>query len=195
MRRICVDFDGVLCDVHRLALALLNREFKTNFVVEDWDHWFWSYEAFGKEPFWETWDFIAEHDLRLGLPPFPDAIDTIQKLVVLGHDVDVVTGNRTPGALSIRKWLDMHGLSNLKLIHQEPGDWTWKGDLEYDVFVEDAPPFFEKVPEYPKAGERLWIVFDRPWNRKMEEDGVRVRRAFNWVDVLRLIVEWEAKRG
>ncbi|MCQ2506332.1 MAG: 2-dehydropantoate 2-reductase [Lachnospiraceae bacterium] len=134
-------------------------------------------------------------DNLLSLGEIPGAVAVLNKWVDDGFEVEVVTGRPYSAYEATRKWLDMHNLSRLKLIHVDKygRDEFFRTasnigveeflTYHYDLCIDDSPYSFELLD---KLKDCHVAVFDQPWNRNEKLNPAKFTRCLNWEDVDKL---------
>ena len=144
--RIYVDFDDCLCETGRafskLALEMFNKH-----VPYDQIHYFeLDREMFNKHVPYEQIHYFEldrsfeldakqydrlmrrahEPQVLLSFDATPGAAQTINEWISCGHEVSIITGRPSSVYETSRKWLDEHGLENVRLYCLNK---IWKGFL------------------------------------------------------------------
>ncbi|MCX8187819.1 MAG: hypothetical protein N3F65_04330 [Nitrososphaeria archaeon] len=166
--RIAVDLDGVLADSIRLWIKLWNKRtgqsLTYNEIVE-WD--FWQKLGLSENEFmrilnevWRMWKIIP--------PTEPNIGEKVAKISSLGK-IDIVTARPRGTEQYVLKWLEMHKIPYSEYVWVRSG--KMKPKLGYEVFIDDSPLIVDKCVFY----RRKLLLYDRPWNRGIEEN-IYVRR-------------------
>ncbi|MCR5301805.1 MAG: 2-dehydropantoate 2-reductase [Lachnospiraceae bacterium] len=191
---IYVDYDDCLCETARNFTGLVAELFKKNVPYEN-------VRFFNLQKTFELTDeeyekmMIRSHTAEeiLSLKETPGASDTIRDWIACGHNVSVITGRPYSSFEPSRKWLDDHGLADVKLycfdkygrdnyikngaFNLSPEDYR---KMKFDYAIEDSPHafrFFDHLPELKV------LVYDRPWNHEYPLPGDNYFRCFNWDDI------------
>ncbi len=178
--KIAVDLDGVLAESMVVWCELANREFGTSLKLVDLDSWAsWKKFPISKNDFyrildesWEDWKQI---------PPTEPSIAAKVALIEKFGTVDVVTGRSERTEKAARKWIKSQNIVYSKFV-RVPG-WREKADLNYNVFIDDAPDLM------PLISRRLlpWaILYERPWNRTVPELR-KILRVKSWNQIPKLL--------
>ena len=125
------------------------------------------------------------------------ASEVISGWISRGYDVSVITGRPFSAYESSRKWLDEHGLKDVRLyclnkygrdsfiynseFNLELEDYY---KMEFDFAVEDSPKAFKFFDHLPNLKV---LVFDRPWNRDIEFKGNNYIRCLGWDNIREIV--------
>ena len=168
MLRIALDLDGVLADTMRLWIKLWRRRTGQMIEFEDLDEWdFWRRLGISEGKFmdvmndaWRLWRIMPPTESSLS--------DKVRKIKRFGR-VDIVTARPRVTERYVLNWLRLHEIPY--------DEYVWirscreKPRLNYDVYIDDSPLI---VDGCMRRG-RLLILYDRPWNRRVQEN-IHVRR-------------------
>lgn len=178
--RIAVDLDGVLAESMVVWCERANREFGTKYKLEDLNSWsWWRKSPISKEDFYRILD-DSWQDWK-NIPPTESLIASKVSRIGKFGQLDVVTGRSKNTAEAARNWIDDQKIPYNRFVRVE--GWREKADLNYDVFIDDAPDLM------PLLSRRLvpWaILYERPWNRSVPELR-KILRASSWVQIPRLL--------
>ncbi len=167
--KIAVDVDGVLADVIVAWLDIYNADHHNSVRKEEVNHW----DFFGSlkidrmefdrifELAWKNWRAI---------PPCEERLDQrVKDLNKLG-EVSIVTARSTTSIPNVKAWLNDRMIFYNEMIVVDYG--PLKSALDYDIFIDDSPLNAKNIS---KSG-KLVLLYDQPWNRDIEGEGiVRVR--------------------
>jgi uncharacterized HAD superfamily protein len=178
--KIAVDLDGVLAESMVVWCELANREFGTSFKLDDLDSWsWWRNSPISRDDFyrildesWEEWKQIP--------PTEPRIASWVSRIRRFG-ELDVVTGRSQKTVEAAKKWVDYQKVRYNRFVRVS--GWREKADLDYDVFIDDAPDLM------PLISRRLtvWgILYERPWNQTVP-DLRKVLRAKSWKQIPRIL--------
>ncbi|MFQ6134347.1 MAG: hypothetical protein ACE5KU_00840 [Nitrososphaerales archaeon] len=156
--KIALDVDSVLADVIITWLKVYQKLYGGRLKKADVNTWdFWkklnlSRRQFG-DIFTETWNRWEQ------IPPTEeDLAEKVIKLRALGT-VDIVTGRSIETVPHVKEWLNRHNIEYEKFVRVPTN--SFKGDLEYDVFIDDSPHNVIGA-----AGKnRYSLLYDQPWNQ------------------------------
>lgn len=172
-KKILVDVDGTIADIHALFTKRVSDEFNTDFSVEDIKGW--GFEGKAAElglstracidllhKLWvDNWESVALLDASVGA-----VFNTLKQK----YKIDIVTASAVPEI--INKWIIKNNIPHDSFIAHGS-----KHELDYDFYIEDNPNLHDKL----KPGQML-MLYDRPWNRKVPEKKNVVRfNKFNQV--------------
>ena len=195
---IYVDFDDCLCETARsfskLALEMFDidvpyegvRYFNLKMAFDLNDEQYKALLIRGHEP-----------DILRGYEETPGAAKAVNEWVAAGHNVSIITGRPSDSFEVSREWLDVHGLSDVRLFCLDKygreqliknSEFNLTMDdyykMSFDYAVEDSPSAFKFFGHLPNVKV---LVFDRPWNRECEFPGDNYRRCFDWKEIRKII--------
>lgn len=189
--RFYVDFDDCLCETARafsdLAVEMFDKRIPyENIGFFDLDKSF----DLNKEQFEQFMKRGHEPEVLLSYKETPGASQVVNEWLSAGHEVSIITGRPYSAYEPSRKWLDDHGLKDVKLYCLDKygrdsfvknGDFSLKLEdyykMEFDYAVEDSPKafkFFDHLPDLKV------LVYDRPWNRGCEFPNGNYKRCVDW---------------
>jgi len=92
--RLGIDLDGVVANFTQGWMNFYNRDFGTNLVIADSQHWgdlvgLTHFKHINE--FWEWSSDLDGHSVFWHLDPFPGAVEAIRSLVDEGHQIVVIT--------------------------------------------------------------------------------------------------------
>lgn len=190
-RTIYVDMDDVLCETARQFLAVIEREFGKQVVYEkltDFD--FETSCELTPEERAKLYQTVHHADEILCIEPIPEAIDVLNRWVLAGYEIAIVTGRPPDTVAASIEWLarckvpyhsftvvDKYGrfqtenTIGLSLAELATKQFCWA--------VEDSFPmakFLATTMNLPVA------LLDRPWNREAVEHP-NIRRYSHWREI------------
>ena len=192
--KIYVDFDDCLCETAR-AFSKLSEEMFGKIVPYERIRFFELDKSFGlnNEEYERFMLKGHEPEELLSIEETPGASAAINEWIACGHEVSIITGRPFSAYEPSRRWLDEHGLQNVRLycLNKYGRDSFIKGSdfsleledyykMNFDYAVEDSPKafrFFDHLPDLKV------LVFDRPWNRESEFPNGNYKRCFDWEDI------------
>ena len=192
--KIYVDFDDCLCETARSFSELALEMFGKNVPYEDIRYFDLDKSFNLNQQEFERF-MIRGHrpEVLLSYRETPGASEVIREWIACGHDVSIITGRPFSAYEPSRKWLDDHGLENVRLYclnkYGREGfieDSNFSLELEdyykmsFDYAVEDSPKafrFFDHLPDLKV------LVFDRPWNRACEFPNRNYKRCSDWESI------------
>lgn len=198
-RRAGVDVDGVLADLHRRFLYLLNKDAakardatgayyrpSTLEDVTDWDTWkalpilrditarFG--EDYASALCWRYFDlaWLSPHKMK-PIPGAPEAMRALSKRSDL--EIEILTSRRPESTGDMMAWLSMQRIPATAVVtldahHRYKSD---KSRRSYDVFIDDSPGLARRMAGHPDS---TLLLFDRPYNQGTYTPNVR--RVGNW---------------
>lgn len=194
--RIALDVDDVCLEFNKMLCTKIAEEFSTVIDIEDITHWDWWNDtcdiAFPKNNMWE-W-LKSNPSYWAEAPPMPGALNGIKELKRKGHTVHLVTSKPDWARQSMWAWLAKHNptVDGITIVTsrgnklQHPQSKLQAVGHLHDMIIDDKA---ETCLEWEKTGKAV-ILFDRPWNRDVEESS-NLRRAKNWTEILRLVEMFE----
>jgi uncharacterized HAD superfamily protein len=201
-RRIYVDLDDVLAQTGRMFLRVLAEEFGREVLFEE-IHSYHLGDSFRLSPA-ELSEFmrLAHEPEALGsVLPMPGAVEVLTDWRRRGYEVFIVTG-RPPTTREVTiGWLERHAVpySEFRLLdkysefyrgeHGTPSGALSLAELpglDFCLAVEDFPGTSEHLARELRVPVAL---FDRPWNREVEEigpdGGAPIVRCRDWAEIRR----------
>lgn len=197
--RIGLDLDGVVYDFVAAHRDYLTAESDHDVDVLEllpeptswsvWDCW-----PISRETWQRTFDegvacgaiFTGGHRYA-----YPGAVEAVQGLAWVGHDIHVVTHRPARAVAATAEWL-----ADVNLPHTSLTFAADKSTVPVDVMIEDN---VDNALAVVNAGGRA-ILFDRPWNRTWKFDGqvadvdehadvksTRIIRCHTWEDVIDVV--------
>lgn len=198
--KIYVDFDDCLCETARsfadLAIEMFGKRvpyekirfFELNKSFELNDEEYDRFMQKGHEPY-----------VLLSYKETPGASEVINEWLASGHDVSVITGRPYSAFEPSRKWLDDHGMKDVRLycLNKYGRDsFIYNSDfsleledyykMKFDFAVEDSPKAFKFFSHLP---DLKVMVFDRPWNREVEFPNGNYIRCIDWQMIRKYVAE------
>ncbi len=163
--RLGIDLDGVVCDFNagwmRLHMAEFGSELHPEMVVT-WNN---LHELGGfadMESFWRWAQGNADRpSIFRHLEPYPDAIETLQRLREVGHDVIVVTAKPRWAIPDTLRWIADHDLPTNE-IHIRFRKYV----VDCDVYLDDSPIVLPELVEHRPSATVCRMI--RPWNEPVE---------------------------
>ena len=167
--KIGIDIDGTLAEPMEILCGIYGIE-----IPDKWNY----FQTIGEsEKFNKDFESVWRYDWKSVPLIENDSPTIIDKILNLGHSVDIVTAGY--GEFK-QKWLKMHKFQYGNIIDVEHG--IDKAKYDYDVFIDDAPPNFDA---FMKAGKTC-AVFDRPWNVDIYAE-FRIRSIGEIIPILSII--------
>jgi 5'(3')-deoxyribonucleotidase len=155
--RIYLDMDGVLVDLMAGWMPYLNEVSGKDVKIEDVN--MWGIESVYDIPFVVARKPLDEPGFWEGLPPYHGAVNFVETLEEMGHDV-YIASTPFPSWVCMwgkRMWVEEHLTflppTRLCLIHD-------KHLLRGDMLVDDKP-------ENLVAFQGLRVLFNQPWNQNL----------------------------
>lgn len=192
--RIYVDYDDCLCETARSFSKLAVEMFGKNVAYEEIKY-FDLYKSFdlNHEQFEDFMMRGHQPEVLLSYEETPGASAVINDWIACGHDVSIITGRPYSSYEPSRKWLDDHGLQNVRLycFNKYGREGFIKGSdfslsledyykMSFDYAVEDSPKAFKFFNHLP---DLKVMVFDRPWNRACEFPNENYHRYSDWESI------------
>ncbi|MCR5148876.1 MAG: 2-dehydropantoate 2-reductase [Eubacterium sp.] len=196
--KIYVDFDDCLCETARAFSVMVEKLFG-KYVPYEKVRYFNLQDAFELTD--EEYERLMIEGHRpeniLALEETPGAAKVLNEWAMKGHEVSIITGRPFSAYDSSRKWLDDHGLGNIKMycLNKYGRDTFIKNSdfnleledyykMHFDYAVEDSPmafKFFDHLPDIKV------MVYDRPWNRENELPNDNYCRCFDWEQIREIV--------
>ena len=173
-KRIALDVEGVIANIHQLLIEYLNRLYKVSLTIEDISDWYFGDKIRGlgltptdcievmSEIWRNRWQTVPTTESYIGNKVFK---------LYERHKVDIVTARKEREI--IERWLEANSIPYHDFIVEER-----KENLDYDIFIDDNPNLYKNLPK-----DRIQFLYDRPWNR-MANETVNCVRVYNFDDIL-----------
>lgn len=139
--RVCVDVEQVLANSHEAFLTAYNAANGTNLTAEDWTAWELDSIGVRYYEFMGMSDAVWRYSRDEIEPVFDDMGEAFARLTQLA-DVDIVTA-RLGVEREMCEWLAANGVGGHRLFLSTD---VPKGELGYDVYVDDNPHMVGTVP-------------------------------------------------
>ena len=152
---IAVDLDGVISDIHTIALQLFNMEHGIGAKLSDINQWSAVIGGHEFAPF--IYKSIQDEALHATLPVMEGAREGMVRLHKK-HEVVIVTSRPNTPTPWILEWLKVHDIPYHWLLNT---GHAHKGLVRADAMIDDYPGNLEKFIGYQ-------TLFDRPWNQDCE---------------------------
>ncbi len=198
--KIYVDYDDCLCETARSFSELAVEMFDKHIPYEK-IRYFELDKSFNLDEEQYERFLIRGHepDVLLSYEETPGATAVINEWVTAGHEVSIITGRPFSAYEPSRKWLDDHGLQNIRLYCLNKygredsvyaGDYSLELDdyykMDFDIAVEDSPKAFKFFDHFK---DLRVLVFDRPWNRECEFPGDNYTRCPGWDEIKKIVAD------
>lgn len=173
-----IDLDGVVVNFMGALLPAINEEYPhakplTEAEITRWD--FLDLTPFGT---WgNLWRLVRKKNLFARAKPYPRAIEAVH---FIAHNVGLVfvTGRPMWAVEQTYEWLAKWGLGDA-IVHHNGA----KGEVQCSVYVDDGPPYLEKLKETRPHSILFRMV--RPWNYPIEN--VRDIDGWDSLSALRIV--------
>lgn len=163
--RLGIDLDGVVADFNAGWMKLHADEFGTELTSDLVDRWDGLHQLGGFENMNEFWRWAQGGESRPSifrhLEPYPEAIESLNRLRRSGHDIVIVTTKPDWARTDTFRWLADHALPTNE-VHLADR----KSEVACDVYLDDAPHVLHELVEH--RSDRSICRFVRPWNRPVE---------------------------
>ncbi len=163
-RKVAVDVDGVLAKFHDRFLHLLNKDFGTDYTLDDIASWNIGEalpvmtkikEIFGEKVpdrvCWRYFDlaWLSPEKMR----PMTGAVGAMKKLYARPDlSIDIVTSRRINSGRDMLTWINMMGIPFQGIIILDAlGNYSDKSLRNYDIFIDDSPKLAEKMAGHPES--------------------------------------------
>ena len=204
-RRIYVDVDDVLAQTGRMFLDVLAERFDRRVAFEE----IHSYHlgdsfALGSDELEEFMRLAHQPQALASIEPMPGAAEALADWRRRGYEVFVITGRPPATREDTLGWLERHGMSYAEFHFLDKYSEFYRAEVVPDgaLGLADLPglDFVLAVEDFPGTVEHLAgelavpvALFDRPWNRGVEEalrpDGAPVVRCRDWQEIRRRFPE------
>ena len=175
MKKILIDMDDVLCYSVDRVVELYNKEFGTNYSIEDFQGW--NLASYATNDIYKYYGMEGLHFFR-DLKPIQEMIDLVHELISEGNEVVIVTSinkNNFEGIIDKTSWVETYlpDISDMLIVES-------KEYVEGDVLIDDGSHNLKASPATHK------VLFDRPWNRD-NQDYTRVDSAADIKEYLKTL--------
>lgn len=182
------DIDDTLINLREHAFQLYNKKLNQNVKVD-------LFHALDKVEIHELFDMTAEEGSEMwnnsleeiyftSCPPYPDAVETLQRLDREGHEIYYITarpevhGERTikwmiENKFPVQKDRFYYGMNDEDKVHIIK-------DLALDYYFDDKPAVLETLTDYPLN------VFAKSQSYNVHLD---IPRITNWSELFELLIE------
>ena len=181
----------ILCDIDEVANNLIqkilieyNKKYNDNLTIEDITSWY--IQDFLKPECKNIFAEFCTNEFLASLNAQPKAKEIIEKLMETS-DFYFVTSTYPDHVKAKDEWLKciFSGYDSSMLITSRN-----KRLIHGDVLIDDCLDNF--VFEHSKnAPVKYNIIFDKPWNRDVREDGTKTFRVHGWEEIYKLISKLE----
>jgi hypothetical protein len=172
--------DSVIADIYSVACQIIEEwtgKRYNKLMINRWD--FFEKIDYGKgrtmldffKELWSRWNDIHPTEEHIG--------GKVGELMLLGQ-VDIVTSSDDHSRENRKKWVAKYHIPYSNFINLGYG--KHKLDMDYDVWIDDAPYQAEAAE---KAGKKL-LLYTQPYNLEVKESA-NVKRIFSLSDARRLI--------
>ena len=159
--RLGIDLDGVMANFTQGWMNFYNREFGTEFVVEDSRNWGDLVDLThfkDMDEFWEWASDLDGHSVFWHLEPFPGAVEAVRSLVDAGHHIIVLTTKPAFAVDDTYHWIERHRIPAAE-VHILEDKWI----VDCLVYLDDGPHILDGL--VAKRPNRVVCRYVRPWNR------------------------------
>ena len=178
-RKIALDLDDTLADALSIVVARINNDLGLSLSKGDFKDW--KMVNLQKE-YGISWEYTHEIYHKVWVENWK-SIPALASPDLLGkalkhYDIDIVTG-RSEGSIDYcRRWLEENyagiGFRNIVRVNEVHK----KVELDYDIFMDDAPTLADALIEANYRGKHLMLV-DQVYNRRIVDDGINIVRVRN----------------
>jgi len=180
--RFGFDIDDTLIKLREHAFWIYNKKLQKNLGKDIFEkiNRVEIHEPFGMsdEQGKEMWNNTLEEIYYTNCPPFPGAVETIQKLDKDGHSIYYITSRNKEHGVRSKEWLKKQGFP----VHDKHFFYGMKDEekvfiirqLQLDYYVDDKPQVLQTLLNEPT---KLFIK-DQPYNRHVES----IMRIYDWND-------------
>lgn len=185
--KIAIDYDSVLCNTLPLWIKQYKEIWPDRPLPQEKDFTTWNLEdAFKctREELNVLFNAVRNNkSLKYSAPMDSNWNVWVQKMVNDGHEVKLLSANPESTRPWIKYWINKYGIDlpiDLVTIGEE------KFTHEWDVLIDDSP---HVLKESTKQKRGLLVVYNTPWNSKLDLKSPFQVRAYNFKDVYELVCE------
>lgn len=176
-KKIGVDVDGVLRDIHRRLIEVYLKYYPKHKVgpIEQWHTYDISpYFPIGRG-LYKFWFEDHPDEIYLQSKPYRGAVKFIQSLRQ-NNEVVIVTKQPSEHTKKLtEEWLIINNIENHGILHAQD-----KGIFEGDMLLDDSTKNLEDILETKSA---IPVCFNQPWNRDWK--GLRVYNYHEFLDIIK----------
>lgn len=162
--RLGIDLDGVVANFTKGWMSFYNREFGTEFSVEDSNSWGDLVDLTHFKDIDEFWEWSSDLDGRSvfwHLEPFPGAVEALRGFADDGRHVIIVTTKPDFAVRDTYEWIERHRIPAAE-IHILEDKWR----IDCDVYLDDSPLVLPDLVEH--RPNRTVCRYVRPWNEPVD---------------------------
>lgn len=184
LRKIGIDFDGVISDSTKLKIQKAKSNYSIDLQPEHCSKGNAEKEGLSKEDYERIVREIYGTDVFLSAEEMPEAKKTIERLIERGNEVYIVTSRGGEEAGFAEKWLANRGIPYTELVNtSEQSKLPVCKERGIEVFIDDT---YEKLEELAGIGLQLYL-FSNPVNRNIEIKHQDIQRAEDWKKIPRFL--------
>lgn len=180
--RLGIDLDGVVADFNAGWIRLHRDEFGSDLhpdMVVTWDGLHTLGGFADMRAFWRWARGSAERpSIFRHLDPYPDALETIDRLERAGHDIVIVTTKPSWARSDTLRWLADHAIPTDEIHITDR-----KSNVACDVYLDDSPHVLPELAEH--RADATICRFVRPWNSPI----AGVHDITSWAEFHRIVTE------
>jgi 5'(3')-deoxyribonucleotidase len=185
------DVDDTLINLREHAFHIYNKKLNSNVPLENFRALksLEIHEAFGlsAQQGGEMWNSLLEEIYYTNCRPFPHSVETLKRLVDLGHEVFYITARESKHQDATKKWLiengfpvkDNHFFCGMRDVEK----LNIITELQLDYYFDDKPAVLENMLELPI---KIYAK-DNSYNKQIE-----LPRITCWSE-LQVIIEQDKK--
>jgi 5'(3')-deoxyribonucleotidase len=181
--RLGIDLDGVVADFNAGWIRLHREEFGSDLqpsMVTTWDG---LHTLAGFPDMDMFWSWARENGDRPSIfrhfDPYPDAVETLEALEGMGHDIVIITAKPDWAIPDTFRWLADHGVPTRE-VHMQDQKYL----VECDVYLDDSPHVVPELVAHRPGS--LVCRFVRPWNDVVDGS----RSVHSWGAFHDAVTEW-----
>ncbi len=185
-KKIALDIEGVMADIHTIFVKNYNSINRTNFYVDHITNW-----DFKNTEFEITSDKFSEYVKNMWyknweeIPPIEENLEKKTRLLSDLYTLDIVTNcvavdGSNKGDLckiNLLKWLEKYNIHYNKFIPLN--NRKSKANLDYNYFIDDSPILAGEI----ETNGKFMFLYDRPWNKHIKEN-LHIKRIFSLSEIV-----------
>ena len=180
IKKIAVDWDGVITDTVASLLEIYNSIHRTNFVKDDITKW--NIEEIlniSEDDLWNLIDYMQK-TAKIGLEDerCPEILNNLCKK----YAVEIVTCNNNLSNY-IEKRKKKYGLPDMPIRNLKK--YEIKATYPYDLFIDDSPNQAYAM----NMNKKLCLLYDHQWNKNV--NGEYIVRVKNWDEIQKILMNDE----
>jgi len=173
---LLIDADDVAVDLDSEWVATINRQYGTNATLEDVTDWdiTKTFPTLTKD---QIFGVLKDPSIWLRLKPIPGSQKYLRMLHNEGYESYIVTATELSTCnVKVMRLLHLYPFLDVQHVIIAHNKQMIKGDVLVDNYENNLI-----------GGDYSKIIFDRPHNRKFNEQAYGIHRSYTWADIYKQI--------